>query len=209
MSLRVLDIVVNSILGRPAATAGIHSDLQPLIDDVLSTSQDRGLVCLGASYKLVAMINSIVDRMYDKKEISVPAVEEHLQQLQRWSRDLPEFLRTPPSSTASGSSSAGKGAIGRVHVSCLYYFAVTLVTRPILVSTLTQQPASGLVHAQLATACLDAAMFIIQTCSGARKINLLQANMCILKYVIHGPHHMSHSNENICAEPSYFLQDWF
>ena len=180
MSLRVLDIVVNSILGRPAATAGIHSDLQPLIDDVVATSQDRGLICLGASYRLVAIIDSIVDRMYDKKEITVPAVEEHLQQLQRWSQDLPEFLRTPPS-TASGDASVEKGAIGRVHVSCLYYFAVTLVTRPILVSTLTQQPASGLVHSQLATACLDAAMFIIQTCSGARKINLLQANMCILK----------------------------
>lgn len=180
--MRVLDIVVNSILGRPAATSGIHSDIQPLIDDVLakSQSQDQGLICLGASYRLVTMINTIIEKIYDKKEIAVPVVEEHLQRLELWSQSLPDFLRTPPSTTAS---SADKGAIGRVHVSCLYYFAVTLVTRPILVSTLTQQAASGtsLVHSQLATACLDAAMFIVQTCLGARKMNLIQANMCILK----------------------------
>jgi hypothetical protein len=180
MSLRVLDIVVNSILGRPAATAAIHCDLQPLIDNVLATSQDRGLICLGASYRLVALINKIIDKMYDRKEITVPAVEEHLQQLERWSQGLPELLRAPPSTPGGTDASAEKGAIGSVHVSCLYYFAVTLVTRPILVSTLTQQSASNLVHTQLATACLDAAMFIVQTCTGAQTLNLIQANMCIL-----------------------------
>ena len=180
MSLRVLDIVVNSLLGRPAATAGIHSDVEALIDDFLASSQDKGLVCLGASYRIVAIISSIVDRMYDRKEITIPAVEDHLQQLDRWSQSLPEFLRTPPANDASGVET-GKGPIGRVHVSVLYYFAVTLVTRPILVSTLTQQRASGLVHSQLASACLDAAMFIVQTCSGALKVDILQANMCILK----------------------------
>ncbi|KAI6781173.1 GAL4 [Emericellopsis cladophorae] len=185
MSLRVLDIVVNSILGRPAATAGVHSDLQSLIDSTVASSDDRGLICLGASYRIVALINNIVDTMYDKKEITVPAVEEHLRQLGQWSQDLPDFLRTSPQpDQVQAPGVKDKGAIGRVHVSCLYYFAVTIVTRPILVATLAQQPASGLVHTQLASACLDAAMFTIQTCSGAQKHNLLLANMCILKAII-------------------------
>lgn len=182
MSLRVLDIVVNSLLGRPAATAGVYCDMQPLIDEVLASSQDRGLACLGASYRIVALINNIVDKMYDKKEITIQAIEDHLQELERWSQSLPDFLRTAPSEDQAAMSRE-KGAIGRVHVSCLYYFAVTLVTRPILVSSLTQQPANGLVHSQLATACLDAAMFIVQTCAGAQKHGIFQANMCILKYV--------------------------
>jgi hypothetical protein len=182
MSLRVLDIVVNSILGRPAATAGVHSDLQSLIDDTVASSDDRGLICLGASYRIVALINHIVDTMYDKKEITIPAVEEHLQRLGQWSQELPDFLKTSPlPDQVQVSGVKDKGAIGRVHVSCLYYFAVTIVTRPILVATLAQQPASGLVHTQLASACLDAAMFTIQTCSGAQKHNLLLSNMCILK----------------------------
>lgn len=180
MSLRVLDIVVNSILGRPAATAGMHADVQNLIDEVLATSQDRGLICLGASYGIVSLLNNIVDKLYDRKEVTIHAIEEHLQQLDQWSQSLPEFLRTPPS-TSDSAASADKTAIGRVHVSCIYYFTVILVTRPILVSALTHPAASGLLHSQLASACLDAAMFIVQTCSGARELNLLQANMCILK----------------------------
>lgn len=180
MSVRVLDIVVNSLLGRPAATAGVYCDMQPLIDEVLLASTDRGLACLGASYRIVAIINTIVDRMYDKKEINIPAIENHLQELERWSQNLPDFLRTAPAADHANTTPE-KGSIGRVHVSCLYYFAVTLVTRPILVSSLTQQTVNGLVHSQLATACLDAAMFIVQTCAGAQKHGILQANMCILK----------------------------
>lgn len=180
MSLRVLDIVVNSILGRPAATAGMHPDVQGLIDDAVANSHDRGIICLGASYGAVTLINTIVDKLYGRKEITISAAEEYLQELDRWSQSLPDFLRTPPS-TAEADVSADKGAIGRVHVSCIYYFAVTLVTRPILVSVLTHPSSGNMVHSQLASACLDAAMFIVQTCSGARELKLLQANMCILK----------------------------
>ncbi|KAF4121919.1 GAL4 [Geosmithia morbida] len=182
MSLRVLDIVVNSILGRPIATAGMHSDLQPLIEDVLSESKDGGFICLGASYGVVSIMNEIVHRIYDRKDVTIGAVEALLRRLNHWREDLPDSLLTAPSSDTESSS--GKESIGRVHVSCIYYFAVTLVTRPILVSTLTQQAASGLVHRQLASACLDAAMFMVQTCTGARDSSLLQANMCILKATI-------------------------
>ncbi|CAG9942301.1 unnamed protein product [Clonostachys rosea f. rosea IK726] len=184
MSLRVMDIPISSILGRPPATAGVQSDLQGLVDDVVASSQDRGMICLVASYKMVSLISNIVEKLYDRKEISIPMIEENLQELEKWSQGLPQFLRTSPSQTDLADSDAEKSAIGRVHVSCLYYFAVTLVTRPILVSTLIQPQIGGMVHSHLASACLDAAIFIVQTCSGARKLGLLKANMATIISII-------------------------
>ncbi|VUC37378.1 unnamed protein product [Clonostachys rosea] len=184
MSLRVMDIPISSILGRPPATAGVQSDLQGLVDDVVASSQDRGMICLVASYKMVSLISNIVEKLYDRKEISIPLIEENLQELEKWSQSLPQFLRTSPSQTDLADSDAEKSAIGRVHVSCLYYFAVTLVTRPILVSTLIQPQMGGMVHSHLASACLDAAIFIVQTCSGARKLGLLKANMATIISII-------------------------
>ncbi|KEY64159.1 hypothetical protein S7711_03452 [Stachybotrys chartarum IBT 7711] len=183
MSLRVLDIFVSSVLGRPAATAGIHSDMQSFINEFVQSAGDEGLICLSASYSLARLLSKAVDTLYDRKDVTIPAIEEQLRELEHWSRGLPEFLRTAPSSENSGSSSE-KGAIGKVHVSCLYYFAVMLVTRPILIFSLTNQLPSGLVHSHLASACLDAASFIVQTCSGARRLKLLQPNMCILQAII-------------------------
>jgi hypothetical protein len=181
MSLRVLDVVVNSLLGRPAATSGVHSNLQALIDENVALTQDKGMICLVASYKIISLINNIVDEIYDRKQVTIALVKTLLQRLESWSQALPQFLRTAPTSTTSELSTE-KSAIGRVHVSCLYYFALMMATRPILVSTLVQQPGSGLVHSRIASACLDAATFLVKTCLGAKNHNILQANMCILKY---------------------------
>jgi hypothetical protein len=87
-----------------------------------------------------------------------------------------------------------KRTIGNIHVSCLYYFAVTLVTRPFLISTLITRPTNlqsqsmssldaqeDSSHEQLSSACLDAAVYLIQTCMDAYKSDVLLANMCILK----------------------------
>lgn len=184
MSLRTLDVVVNALLGRPAATAGVHSNLNALMEETsVSSPQDRGVTCLVASCNIASLINSIVDKIYDRKQVTITVVEELLQRLENWNQALPEFLRKAPSS-AFGSfadPSAAKGAIGKIHVSCLYYLAVTLVTRPILISILVQHSSGSPVHSRLAAACLDAATFLIQICVGARKNNLLQSNMCILK----------------------------
>lgn len=176
MSLRILDMLCNAILGRPAATAGLHFDLKPILDSSF-TSKTSPWIYLIASYNIVTIINTIVERVYEKKEITIPVVEQLLQEIELWSRELPKSLRNP-----SGQVPAQGETVGKVYVSCLYYFAVTLVTRPILISTLTAQQ-TGEVDSHLASACLDAAMFLIQTCVDAHRENLVSFNMCILKYV--------------------------
>lgn len=182
LSLRIVDMLVNAILGRPAATAGLSSDINTILDHASETEQTNEMARLIASHQIVSIINGIVDILYERKEISTSVVENLLNEIESWSQSLPSCLRSPAKGGALSDSSYTKGAIGSVHVSCLYYFAVTLVTRPILISTLTAPPASGgLVQSQLASACLDAAVYLIQTCMDARKVDILYGNMCIMK----------------------------
>ncbi|KAJ6441094.1 Fungal specific transcription factor [Purpureocillium lavendulum] len=188
LSLRIVDMLANSILGRPAATAGLHSDINSIIEDMESQARgnDDDMRRLIASHQIVCIINGIVDTLYDKKELSIPVVEQLLNEIETWAKGLPDCIRSPSlRGDASTAPNAHKGAIGSIHVSCLYYFAVTLATRPILISTLTAPPASGgLAQSNLASACLDAAVFLSQTCVEARRANLLYGNMCIMKALV-------------------------
>lgn len=181
-----MDKLVNSILGRPAATAGIDHDRKNVLRN-LTTSDDHGSDCLNAAHNIVTIINHITHKIYDKKQMRIPIVEKFLQDIETWKQQLPESIKSPSLTRRqpySGQLSVRKGAVGAVHVSCLYYFAVTLVTRPILMSTLTAQPEGEPVHSphsHLAKACLDAAVYLSQTCVDALKTGLLQGNMCIMK----------------------------
>lgn len=191
MSVRILDKLTNSILGRPSATAGVHSDLDDVLEELAHSSEDRRTDCLIASHNVVSIINDIITKLYDWKIFTVSAVEERLRDLEAWKRSLPESLRAaPPTNTAATTSTPGSehsrhstthSAIGNLHVSCLYYFAVTLATRPILMSTLATRPSHGDSRSNLSAACLDAAMFLVQICVEARDAGVLHGNMCILK----------------------------
>lgn len=187
MSLHILDKLANAILGRPAATAGIRTDLSHPINMLFSTTERGAVVALASSYHIVSIIHHIVDTIYDKKVVTIAAVEQILEEIEHWSHQVPESFRSPPNSETAASynnqDDSNHNAIGKIHVSCLYYFAVTLATRPVLVSTITSQPEAPPEQPQVAlsSSCLDAAMFLIQTCVEAQKAGLLYHNMCILK----------------------------
>ncbi|KAK1513564.1 hypothetical protein CABS01_06970 [Colletotrichum abscissum] len=79
---------------------------------------------------------------------------------------------------------ANRMAVAKIHVSCLYYFAVTLATRPIFISSLNSQAGNKIHHPPLAAACIEAAVYLAQTCADARKAGLLERSMCILKALV-------------------------
>ncbi|KAM0191630.1 hypothetical protein ACHAPA_010815 [Fusarium lateritium] len=180
MSVCILDKLVNSLLGRPSASAQIRSDSSSKLDDVAQPG-DRITECLMAANRVSSIINDITDTLYDQKKVTTPIVEQFLQDIERWKRDLPASVRIPAGDANSGMQN---GTIAKVHVSCLYYLAVMLVSRPFLVSTLTAKPLSKGAHSQLAAACLDAAMYLSQTCVEALNAGLLQGNMCIMKALV-------------------------
>ncbi|KAM6485264.1 hypothetical protein HDV62DRAFT_354524 [Trichoderma sp. SZMC 28011] len=185
MSLCVLDMLVCSILGRPPATAGLRAELDSSIIasyQPLASRPDSRTASLFASYKILTIINESIDALYGRKVVSTGMVESYLNKIEDWSKGLPSFLRNPLTSKGSPSQ---KAATDSIHVACLYYFAITLVTRPILISRLTSRRNSATPSSSpMASACLDAAVYLVQTCSEAHKSGLLLGNMCILKALI-------------------------
>ncbi|KAL7796727.1 hypothetical protein V8C37DRAFT_408211 [Trichoderma ceciliae] len=186
MSLCVLDMLVCSILGRPPATAGLRSELDASIISSyssLATRHRQNTASLFASYKILTIINESVDVLYGRKVTSTTVVEQFLSKIEDWSQELPVFLRSPL--TSKKSSPSRKSATDSIHIACLYYFAITLVTRPVLISRLISRPDAVTPSSlPLASACLDAAVYLVQTCSDAHKTGLILGNMCIMKALI-------------------------
>lgn len=185
LSLCILDLLVSTILGRPSATSGLRTDLSCDLDAISASSPDADIAWLAASYKILEHSNDVVKNVYEKKQISVTLVEQMLLKIEAWSHSFPNSLRKTFTVSPLSAEPTPKGTIGSIHISCLYYFAVTLVTRPILISTLTDRSAHLTPqHFQLASACLDAAVYLVQACHDAYKSHFLLGNMCIMKALL-------------------------
>ncbi|RAH81203.1 putative C6 transcription factor [Aspergillus japonicus CBS 114.51] len=197
MSLCVLDLLVSSILGRAAATTSIRSDSE---DTSFSSSHtdSQAEKSLVASFTLSKILDDIITGLYGKQAASVEVADALLTKLKDWSDDLPESLLAPPG-TDYEQPAAHQHIIGNLHVACTYHFAVIIVTRPFLISALGFQLARSnrspvgdgnsehneeLAYSKLATACVDSAVYMIQTCSEVFQSRLLLGNMCILKAFI-------------------------
>lgn len=173
-------MLVSAILGRPPATLSLRYEVdRELAGPSPTAATDTDSVCLAASYRIVSIINAAAHELYGKQAVAHSAAERLLEDIDAWKRTLPECLKMR-------SSVGGTRAeiVRNVHVSCLYYFAVTLITRPVLVATLSARPetdAEPEASGQMASACVDAALYLIQTCKDAHRMGYLVGNMCIMK----------------------------
>ncbi|GLA27471.1 hypothetical protein AnigIFM63326_004680 [Aspergillus niger] len=195
MSVYNLDLLVSSILGRPAATAALRSETDdgPIRYTLLEGHMSMGLV---ASYGDSRILEEIISSMYSKEGASADLAESLLAKLKQWSDELPGPLVEPPNLDFD-EPAARTHIINNLHVACIYHFAVITATRPFLVSVLgvrlarlhndsTDGASSDLLHEEaahsnLATACIDSALYMIQTCSEVHRSELMLGNMCILK----------------------------
>jgi hypothetical protein len=181
MTCRVGDKLVNSLLGRPATTIGIMEQIDPFYTNLIS-GHDHGLRCMVASYRIVSIIDEINTKLYGEQDVRPEVVEQVLESIDTWKRDcLPSLQQSTSEVSALPGNDAQKGSVGRVHVSCLYYFAVILATRPVFISALTLQQGQKNQEIPMSEACLDAAVFLAQTCVEALDAGLLESNMCIMK----------------------------
>lgn len=193
MSLCVIDLLASSILGRPAATAALLPGDRQDLTRACTTPAEAGLV---ASYQLSLIIEEIISRLYSEKAASIETADFLLAKLNRWSDRLPDSLRTS-TSASENPDAAQERIIGNMHVACSYHFAVILVTRPFLISTLSVRLArlhqslstrgadealeEDPAHSRLAAACIDSAVYMLQTCLEVHQSQLLLRNMGILK----------------------------
>lgn len=181
MSLCILDMTVSCLLGRPAATSGLRTELGESHIEALGGSSDQDSTALFAVYGILTITTDIVENLYRKKLPSIALIERSFARIEEWSRTVPQMLLRGKS-TASTAGMPQRQDIYKLHISCLYYFSVTLVSRPILISQLTSQSNTGSVTlSPLASACLDAAVYLVQTCTDAKASGGLFGSMCIMK----------------------------
>lgn len=123
------------------------------------------------------------------------SAENFLQRLQKWSKALPEELRSSTEMKSFNSSTSDRPFfIGGTHVACVYYFTVILATRRFLtfylINLLQKQSASDQTTqkakandrtAGLAHVCLDAAFNLAKAGHNIMTANQMLRNMCLLK----------------------------
>ncbi|EXJ53745.1 uncharacterized protein A1O5_12994 [Cladophialophora psammophila CBS 110553] len=194
-SLRVLDVMYCSILGRPYSTGAIRTDHVALNSIDMHTSKSRDLA-LNASFRACTIITEITQRFDCDGSIGFRTAERFLERLQEWSVSLPDDMRQFKKPVdQSLTLPEQEQMIGNIHVSCIYYFAVMLVTRPFLISHLMHQltgstgdgsvaretSASQADVVDVAQACIDSAILMANMCYEALQSGILLKQMCIMK----------------------------
>jgi hypothetical protein len=120
---------------------------------------------------MVSSISEIDEGLYNGNDVSPSVIERYLQDIEAWKQKLPH-----------ASTNTQMGVTGKLHISCLYYFAVSQAARPAFLLSLSQQQGNDdTSRSPMATACYEAAMYLAQTCADAWKAGLLRGTMCILK----------------------------
>ena len=187
MTCRIGDKLVNSILGRPATTAGISEATGPLLRQI-DTGQAHSVRCMLASYSIISIIDTINTRLYTEQDVRPAVIEQLLESIDRWKQDFSGSLQQSSQpegfSPSTTSAEARYGSIGKVHVSCLYYFAIVLATRPMFLAALTNPRVGESDCSPMGAACLQAAVYMAQACAEALDSGLLEANMCIMKALV-------------------------
>lgn len=151
---------------------------------------------------MACLIDSMDQRLFNQKTLDTAASEAFLQDLRKWSQKLPPELRRFSTDNMFISSPADRELlVGAVHVSCVYYFAVILVTRPFLTSHVmlklrdrkwkiptgdaanmnTTDSTERTKITNLAQVCVDSATYMATMAHRAMEAGLLQRNMCLLK----------------------------
>jgi hypothetical protein len=191
------------IFGRPKSLPAICPDLaEPALFDTEGGQNSRPLFT--AMVKACNLLDHVVDTLGKNNNIlHVPTAEELLRQLRQWSRELPRhILRFPMKcdSNATLQPADRQALLGSLHISCVHYFAVMLITRPFLVaylmSRLRGKAPDDLISdpdeasdisiknskvSRLAQVCVSSAIEMVDMCVKAKNCSFTFRNLSILE----------------------------
>ncbi|CRG91843.1 Thiamine repressible genes regulatory protein thi1 [Talaromyces islandicus] len=193
-SLRVFDLVVSTPLGRPISSLPLDHEGSLFQDHVHADSEAVSVAFAGSK-----LLDEIVQKLkIMNNNLDSETAEHFLYRLRQWISSLPHEFRHLAADHDAISLIREK-AIGSVHVSCIYYFAIILTTRSFLISHLMARlkelsilaPASvdspsaqvntNIKIPRLANVCTQAGAYMANMCEKAMLSGLLLRNMCIVK----------------------------
>ncbi|KAL3482149.1 hypothetical protein BJX99DRAFT_252862 [Aspergillus californicus] len=202
-SIRNIDVLSSFILGRPKDSPLLRDDAEETLDHDHNTQSP-----FDAMLAVCSLLVDIVDSQRQSTGIlHVPSAENQLQRLRQWSRALPYGLRQfkPTSNTNYLHGPDRQLLAGSMHISCVYYFAVILVTRPFLVAYLTSRLRGKAPHnlvrdpdqasdiniknnkiSRIGWVCVASAISMVEMCVKAKAANFTFGNLCLLKVWIFG-----------------------
>ncbi|KAF7597225.1 hypothetical protein BBP40_008067 [Aspergillus hancockii] len=164
-SIRVLDLVSSSILGRPGSTSSLRTKDAPTDD--FNQDASHHTLALNAAYEASSVLETIVQRLAEGEKMDTVSADHFLQTWREWSQALPDKLRIRPQKGIGLElgSTYRADMIGNIHVACTYYFGVILVTRQSLIQHIIPQIRRGTEKAaELSSVCTDAATYMAQMC---------------------------------------------
>jgi hypothetical protein len=128
-SLRVVDILISNLLGRPTSTSDVDCTVK-YFD--IETSTDLAVDMLDASVQIFMIIERIVVEVYSRKRISLRIANFVSRQLKTWASTWLEPLSTACRQFALDFSSR-KTLLGACSTLSSYYYGIMLLTRPFLI----------------------------------------------------------------------------
>ncbi|CAI7629707.1 unnamed protein product [Penicillium glandicola] len=206
-SIRNIDILGSFILGKPK---NLPSKQPSLIPTVIGTEEEtHALSTFYATGQACNILEDIAETLSKDNLLHVPTAERLLERLRQWSRDLPpgirRFSHVSTSQDGDLKSTDRQALVGSMHVSCVYYFAVILITRPYLIAYLTSRlrgkapdqlisdpdEASDIniknnKVSKLAQVCVSSAIYMVEMCQRAKASGFDFGNLCLLKSWIFG-----------------------
>ncbi|RAQ51219.1 hypothetical protein AFGD_003555 [Aspergillus flavus] len=199
-SMRNLDTLSSFVLSRPRSLPTV-----PNWSNVIESKTESAFHAIGDG---CILLDNIVDTLSKGKLLDIITAEDLLMQLRKWSGSLPTTLRQfyhPFHSSQTLEPRDRQRLVGSIHVSCLYYFAVILVTRPYLIAYLTSRlrgkapdhlisdpnEASDVTLknnkvSKLAQVCVSSSLYMVDMCRRAKSAGLVFRSFCLLKAWIFG-----------------------
>lgn len=125
-SLRVVDMLISNLLGRPPSTSDVDCTVKYNTSETSLPFQ-----ILDSSVQIFMIIERVVVEVYSRKRISLRIATYVSHQLKSWaSRWLRQFVDI---TTRSSTGFAGRDStVGACQVLCSYYYGIMLLTKPFL-----------------------------------------------------------------------------
>ncbi|KAB8215088.1 hypothetical protein BDV33DRAFT_227853 [Aspergillus novoparasiticus] len=200
-SMRNLDVLSSFVLSRPRSLPKVPSELK-----VMEGLDTESAFC--AMGNGCTLLDDIVDTLSKGKLLDIATAEELLLKLRKWVHGLPPTLRQFhhfPHKLPIFEPGDKQHLMTKIHVSCVYYFGVILVTRPYLIAYLTSrlrgkapdhlisdpEEASDVSLknskvSKMAQVCVSSSLYMIDMCRKAKSAGLILRNFCLLKAWIFG-----------------------
>lgn len=190
-----METITTFLLGRPSSLPASRRDMSNHLESKTSHDAEFYPIAFNSIVEACALLDATVQKLSRGRKMDVSTAEGILEQLRRWSQNLSPQLRQFAFTDASSLTSADRQRlIANVHVSCVYYFAVMVLTRQFLITHMMgrlrrrtpQKPGTVLSEeaekvSSLAEVCVSSASYIADICRKMQVGGFAFGNLCYVK----------------------------